>query len=256
MRHTLASALLFCLLLTQNAYSQSLKSFSTEHEKYVKELADYMNASKKKVGKEFVEDDFAPVFISASYSVAMREKVIEMSNKMLKNKKKAYPDMENLLNALIAFPESGKVESDFNEWVDVLTLFVESKKHRKHFASFLGNSATLFRNNIFYSTNAVSWRSSSDQYIFDFDSLPKVIFPKLNLVCHSKGDSSVIYNTKGIYFPTLDRWFGDGGKVTWMRADFDSAKTYCEFDSYKIRTKGSNFIVDSVRFFTTEVIPN
>jgi len=216
----------------------------------MKELADYMNASKKKVGKEFVEDDFVPVFISASYSVAMRDKVIEMSNKMLKNKKKAYPDMENLLNALIAFPESGKVESDFNEWMDVLTLFVESKKHRKHFASFLGNSATLFKNNIFYSTNAVSWRSSSNQYIFDFDSLPKVIFPKLNLVCHSKGDSSVIYNTKGIYFPTLDRWFGDGGKVTWMRADFDSASTYCEFDSYKIRTKGSNFIVDSVRFFT------
>lgn len=250
MRYILASACLLCLLVTQTAYSQSLKSFSTEHEQYMKELADYMNASKKKIGKEFVEDDFIPVFTLGIYSVAMRDKVIEMSNKMLSNKKKAYPDMENLLNALIAFPKSGRIESDFNEWMDVLTLFVESKKHRKHFASFLGNSATLFENNIFYSTNAVSWRSSSNQYMFDFDSLPKVIFPKLNLVCESKGDSSVIYNTQGIYFPTLDRWFGEGGKVTWMRADFDSATTYCEFDNYKIRTKGSSYIVDSVRFHT------
>ena len=38
--------------------------------------------------------------------------------------------------------------------------------------------------------------------------------------------------------------------MTWMRADFDSATTYCEFDNYKIRTKGSSYIVDSVRFYT------
>lgn len=250
MRYILASACLFCFLLTQTAHSQSIKSFSTEHEKYLKEMAEFMNASKKKVGKQFVEEDFVPVFTSATYSIAMRDKVIDMSNKMLNNKKKAYPDFESLLNALIAFPKSGKIESDFNEWMDVLNLFAESKKHKKYFAKFLGNSATLFEDNTFYSTNAVSWRSSSNQYIFDFDSLPKVIFPKLNLVCESKGDSSVIYNTQGIYFPTLDRWFGEGGRVTWERADFDPATTYCEFGDYKIRTKGSNFIIDSVRFHT------
>ena len=76
MRYILASACLLCLLVTQTAYSQSLKSFSTEHEQYMKELSDYMNASRKKVGKEFVEDDFYTSFFTLEiYSVAMRDKV-------------------------------------------------------------------------------------------------------------------------------------------------------------------------------------
>jgi hypothetical protein len=237
------------MLLTGSLAAQSIKSFSDDPEKFCSELSDLMNASKKKEGKDFVDDQFYPVFMSASYSAAMRARVISTANLMLDKKKKAYPDFENYALALISFPKSGKAESGFNQWDDVLRKFLDDAKMKKDFPAFLEGSGTLFAENVFYSTKGLSWGTSNNQYAFEFDSLPKIVFPACNLVCTAKGDSSVILGTQGTFFPTLDRWYGTGGTVTWERADFDPTKTYCEFQNYEIRTKGTSYIIDSVQFY-------
>lgn len=39
----------------------------------------------------------------------------------------------------------------------------------------------------------------------------------MNLISTSKGDSSVIYNTKGYLYPTQQKFYGSGGNVDWTR---------------------------------------
>lgn len=239
--------LLFCGVVLAGQ-SQQLKSFTHNPETFLGELATMMDASKKKIGKKFVEDEFTPAFMSGRFNAQQQERIYAIGDKMLKAKMKSYPHFDNYLRALISFANSTKTEGEFSEWTDLVLKFAEQKRKKADFADFLKNSATLFEDNIFFKTTSVAWRASNANYIFEYDSLPKILFPKLDLVCLAKGDSSVVYGTSGIYFPTLERWEGTGGRVTWERAEFDPEKTYAEFQDYTIRIKGSSYVIDSVLF--------
>ena len=74
MRLKPALVLLFLCVITGGLLAQSRKSFTHEPEAFVKELSDMLNASRKKVGKQFVEDEFGPVFLGLEYSDAMRKR--------------------------------------------------------------------------------------------------------------------------------------------------------------------------------------
>ena len=88
------------------------------------------------------------------------------------------------------------------------------KERRKtNLTSFIENSATLFESNTFYRSPSTAWQASNDRYTFEFDSVPKVVFEQIDLRCLAKNDSSVIYATSGVYFPTQDRFEGHGGRM-------------------------------------------
>lgn len=227
-----------------------VKVFTSDNpEKFIKELSEFMGASKKKEGKDLVEGSLSPVFLGEQFSPQMRMKAIQVANMMLQEKSRAYPDFENLVTAIINYPKSSRDEAFFNEWCLFVLKVIDEKKSRKYLAEILQVSSSLFENNTFYKSGAVEWQSSSRDWKFQFDSIPSVVFPSLDLYCLAKGDSSILLGTSGIFFPTLDRWTGKGGRVTWERAGFSTATTYAEFDKYQIRTKGSSFQIDSVIFY-------
>jgi hypothetical protein len=60
------------LLISMVSFGQRAKSFTHSPEEFLKELAEVMDASKKKIGRKFIEDEFAPVFISGVYSQEMQ----------------------------------------------------------------------------------------------------------------------------------------------------------------------------------------
>lgn len=237
------------LLISMVSFGQRAKSFTHSPEEFLKELAEVMDASKKKIGRKFIEDEFAPVFISGVYSQEMQNIIYSMGDLMLDKKMKAYPEFENYVLALIAFPNTGKSEAFFSQWHSVIQQIAENKKMKKYTPEFLESSAGLFSEKRFFHSKSVDWHTSNSNYEFKFDSVPKIVFPSLDLRGFSKGDSTIIFNTSGVYFPTLERWYGDSGKIDWLRADLDPEKNYCEFDAYNIRIKGASFIVDSVRFY-------
>ncbi|MCB0762837.1 MAG: hypothetical protein KDC12_15025, partial [Flavobacteriales bacterium] len=241
--------LLVLIVLSLGLQAQRLTSFTHSPEPFLKELSDFMNASKQKVGKKFVEDEFTPVFLSANYNPNMQNLVYATCDLLLEKKMKAYPEFESYLRALIAFPNTGKDEAFFTNWHSIIHQIAEDKKMKKYAWDFLESSAGLYENRKFFESQAVAWHTSNDDYRFEFDSLPKIVFPQLNLIGYSKGDSTRIMNTSGTYFPTLERWYGSSGRITWLRAELDPEKNYCEFDDYSIRIKGASFIVDSVRFY-------
>ncbi|MFN8864700.1 MAG: hypothetical protein ACK5W1_10325 [Flavobacteriales bacterium] len=250
MRKSIPILTLFILTSIAALSQQRLSEFNRDPEKFISELTNLFDEQKKGTGKDLIEKQFAPIWIETpAYTQAQQEMIYETLNLMLKNKNKVFPDFDNFIRSLVAFPKARKTDADFLQWQQVVLKMLADKKFKKNVSDFLETSATLFSERSFFQSDAVKWVSSSPGFIFEFDSVPRVVFPALDLKCYSKGDSSVIYATSGAYYPTTQRFIGEKGKVTWQRAGFDPKLTYAEFSNYNIRVQGSTYVIDSVTFY-------
>ena len=237
----------FTFGFAQFSSAQQLKEFTHDNEKYIEELQDFFAMGDPKAAKKLIEETFLPVWNSGHYSPQQKDRVYEISDLMLDKRKKAV-DFENYLYALMSFATSMKPASDFDAFHDGMEKTI-TKLSRKQFTEYLEVCKGLFTNYILFESQAVKWVARYDQYKIEFDSLPKIVFGKLDLKAYSKRDSSVIYGTQGVYYPTTTTWVGKGGKIDWSRAGFDPSKTYADIDEYTVNTTKSQFSIDSVTFY-------
>jgi hypothetical protein len=243
--------LLLMIGFAQIANSQSMKNFTHTQDGYLKEVSDMLIDTDKKVGKPFIEEMFAPSWNSTRFTDRSRKRIYDISDEMLKKRLKVYPEFFGFFYALAMFAQSDHNEASFESWLTIMEQLVKDKKKR-YLTDFIDNSATIFEDNTFYRSPSTAWQSSSSKYTFEYDSIPKVVYNELDLRCLAKNDSSVIYGTKGIYYPTQGRFVGEGGRVTWERAGLDKNETYAIIEgTYEIRVKGSSYTIDSVLFFNS-----
>lgn len=236
----------FTFGFAQLSNAQQLKSFTHDNETYIKELQEFFAQGDPKAAKKLIEETFLPVWNSGHYSTQQKERVYNMSDLMLKERKKAV-DFENYLYALMSFATSMKPASDFEAFHDGMEQTIQ-KLSRKGFTSYLEVCRGLFTEYVLFESPAVKWVAKYDAYKIQFDSLPKIVFGKLDLKAYSKRDSSVIYGTEGVYYPTITKWVGKGGKIDWRRAGFDPNKTYADINNYEVNTTKSQYVIDSVTF--------
>lgn len=242
--------ILLGLASIQLSAQQRIQTFTREDEKFIVELTRLFEDVRKGSGKEFIEKEFKPFWLKSNpYSLRQQQMIFESLDMMLANKNKVFPEFEQYIIALLNFQKSGKSETDFTDWNKVLAKMIADKQNKKYVSNFIESSASLFSSNAFYKSATLSWVSSTNDYKFIFDSIPCIQFNNLDLKCYDRKDSTVIHKTKGTYFFTTDRFIGGSGKVTWERSGLDPNKTYAEFDAYQIKTKGSSYIIDSVRFY-------
>ncbi len=205
---------------------------------------DIMNRMGKKEGSKFKGE-----YNSSTKRLTLDQKktVAETANKMLNKKMKAIPDFSNYLYALMNFEVTNQSNESFKGFqtsIDKLLL-----KPNKYFASFIEICLDLFSENSIYSSASTRWIASNNDYYFDFDSLPKIVFKALDLKCYSKADSTVIYQTKGFLYPTEKKWIGSTGKVTWQRAGFAADQVFVGLRDYKIKLISSEYTADTVVFY-------
>ncbi|MDC0303883.1 hypothetical protein OAL15_02615 [Flavobacteriales bacterium] len=232
--------------ISSTVNAQQLKSFTHDNEKYITELQGFFAQGDSKAAKKLIEETFLPIWNSGHYNPQQKERVYTMSDLMLKKRKKAV-DFENYLYTLMSFAHSMKSASDFDSFHDGMEQTIK-KLSRKGFTSYLVVCRGLFEDYILYESRAVKWVAKFDMYKIQFDSLPKIVFGNLDLKAFSKRDSSIIHNTKGVYYPTLTKWVGKGGTITWERAGFDPSKTYAELGNYVVNATKSSYAIDSVTF--------
>ena len=246
MKKILFLSIPFLLLITNQLHAQQIREFTHDNEKYIEELQEFFAMGDKKYAKELIEETFLPVWNSGHYNSTQKERIYKMSDLMLEKRKKAV-DFENYLYTLMSFATSMKSNNDFEAFHDGMDQTI-NKLSRKQFTEYLEVCRGLFSDYILFESRAVKWVARYDPYKIEFDSLPKIVFGKLDLKSFSKRDSSVIYGTEGVYYPTLTKWVGKGGKLDWSRAGFDANKTYAEIGNYEINTTKSQFSIDSVTF--------
>lgn len=227
-------------------FAQAPRSFTGEAATYLDEMELLLETSNKKASEELLKK-FEPFWLEGKFTPTQQGTIMEMSNFMLKKRLKPFPDFSNYLQALMGFAVSGKDQSTFDNWHNSLEQMLTGTTRR--FSDYLENCAELFAANTLYSSASTRWVAGSSQYKFEFDSVPRVVFPKMDLVCHSKNDSSVIYQIDGYYLPLRKTFIGRGGKLYWTRAGLEPTETFAELRHTVIDVTGTDWVSDSAQFY-------
>ena len=240
-----------CFGVRSNAQTR-ITQFSSDSIQFLEEMTAFMEVSRKKETKVFMKE-FEPVWYGGKFSEEERKAVYNTCNFMLEKKMLPFPDFRDYLFSMMSFIKSGQSIESLRAWQKSLQQIIESKKAKRQFPAYLKFSSALFESNSIYHSSSTIWKSSNTNYRFSFeDNKPILVFSSLNLICLAKKDSSVIYNTKGVYYPLEKIWVGKGGKINWTRAGFNEAEVYAEINNYKINVKSSSYEIDSVTFYNSK----
>ncbi|MCW3070216.1 MAG: hypothetical protein JWO44_106 [Bacteroidetes bacterium] len=240
------------LLSSQKAAAQlnPIKQFSEDPIKFldeVKTMFEATNMDKKEV-KEYMEA-FTLTWNSPEYTGNLKKATYDCFNLMVKRKIRILPEYKSYLNSVMNFAISKQSEDHFLSWQECVNKILNAKI-LKNYSDYLQMSENLFASNTFYKSAVVEYSSSNNKYIFEYDSVPKVIFPSLNLRCYNnQHDSGIVYNTRGIYYPYKGVFIGETGKVNWKRAGLDENTVWAELKKYQVTLKTSGFTADSVTFY-------
>ncbi len=233
-------------LFSITSKAQTPASFPTDSIAFFESMESFLVSSRKE-GKDFMKQ-FQEVWYGGYFSESQRQGVYATTNRMLQKKLRAFPDFRNYLFTVGSFVvDENQTDESFMAWQRILFRLMDQRR-KKDFTDFLEFCNDLFRENAIYYSPSVTWSSSNGDYIFGFDSLPKITFESLDLICYSKGDSMKIFNTKGAYYPTTEQWVGYGGTVNWAKAGLLSDEVYAELSHYSVRTQSYDFTADSVIF--------
>lgn len=233
----------------KKAFSQTPSSFPRDSIAFFETMEAFLVSSRKE-GKDFMKQ-FEVVWYGGYFTERQREGVYTVSNQMLKKKLRAFPDFRNFLFTVGSFVvDENQTEESYASWESILLKLLEDKQ-KKNFTSFLEFCNDLFRENAMYYSASTIWSSSNNDYRFGYDSLPKISFDQLDLVCFAKRDSMKISGTKGAYYPTEKLWVGQGGTVTWKKAGLLEDEVYAELANYRIDTRKYEYTADTVTFYNS-----
>ena len=235
------------ILLVQLASAQKLTQFSSDSVKFIKELHEYFyDFSANKEDAEKYVQNFGKVWKAPEFSSKYKAAVYKTSNSMLQRKLKPYPYFIAYLNAVENFVKSSQGPTTFDNWQACIEKIFTSK-NLKSFGDYLEMSENLFANNTFYKSPTYAYRSIEPNYKFEFDSIPKVIFPAFTMVGASpRGDSIMIENIQGTYYPSWGKFVGKGGKLSWKRTGVGE-DVYADLIKVNLDCKTGGYSSDSAK---------
>ncbi len=239
-----------------SVYGQKIQQFSEDSETFLSELNDlFSTVSVKKSKQECLSmmEVFSNKWNTGVFTTEIKQNSISICNKMLKRRMKAYPHFYHYLASLNGLMDYDHSVESYLAWHRSVDSLVGVKRGTKAFTVLISSSFNLLNGNILYSSKATTWKSSSYDFYFRFDSVPEVVFDEdFTLTCYANKDSSIIFETKGVYYPLRKSWEGQKGKINWNRTGFNPDEVYADFENYKIYLGFSRYSLDSVSFYHKE----
>ncbi len=233
------------------SYSQKLKKFSNTREAFYQEISGMLTSVNSKTYVKRAEDLlelFYPKWMSERFHVEERDEIIYTANIMLQEKMRAYPDFYDFIVALTEISYSLQPKESVIAWLRSLEPLIKERSN-KGFLDYLHISIHIVKDHTLYKTRTMKWRFEKAKYHFKYDSIPLVVFDKLDLICTTRKDSSVIENTKGVFNLNTKIWKGNKGRINWLRVQLDEDKVFADIiGDYLINMKETNYTVDSVSF--------
>ena len=220
------------------------KEFSKEFSVYTEELDRFMNNSNL---REIVNLFFK---LSADLTVLEKERVINISNKMLKKRLRANPHFSSFLSSLILVDNHKNGDKMLPEWLLVVDQIVENTTTKK-LMLFCKFTDGLIKDNVLRSSKVTTWLINNDDYKFHFDENEPIIFfnKPFDLRCTIGTSSYIIEGTKGKYYSVSNNWSGKGGVISWENQGFSKDSVYAVISDYEIDTRKTAIIADSVMFY-------
>lgn len=245
------------LLLSPSLKAQMPQSFSRDSIKYLEQVTKALNHTQhKKESKNFTAT-FPSYWLNPTLTPKQRKHIYEISNLLLKKKARPYPDLYNYMNTLLLFYQQQRTAQDYNNWEKGMQQLIGNPKIKlSTINKYLIQTQLLLGENIIYKSHSTLWKSSNNNFHYNFKNGISIVFDKTTLTCYAQRDSSRIINTRGAYYPQSNLWKGTTGIITWERANNDPKKVFAKFNSYQIDLSHSSFDIDTVTYYNPNFFTN
>jgi hypothetical protein len=250
------SILLSFVIIANLSFGQSnkrLKEFSKDHTTYIEELNTFMLSGSASEDTKKMMKTITKLWKGSTFSTDKKEILVDVSNKMLKARKRA-SHFEALLSAVVSFTEYKDFGTQFNNWSSIVMHLIENEPTSRQL-KFFKYTNDLFTENVIFKNRSLSWYPSKMAFSFSLnDSIPELNFRQpIDLFCVARGDTLRISQTQGVFYPMTGKWKGQGGLVDWKKAGFNLTEVYAELSDYNIALKTPNFKADSVKFYNYNI---
>lgn len=240
--------LVLIIIHTGMARAQKFTQFSTDTTKFTKDLAQYFfdNSANKDQAGDYMRN-FEKLWKENIIAGYFKEVTMNTANAMLSKRMKPYPYFYGYLNTVVNAINAKQSVENFENWQACVDKILLGKSFRG-VQEFFDMSENIFKNNTFYKTPSYSYFSIEPNYVFEYDSMPRVKFDNVTLIgMNPRGDSIAIEESSGTFYPTNGKFVGRGGKVSWERAGLDNG-VFAMIKRYTIDCKTGNYISDSATF--------
>lgn len=169
----------------------------------------------------------------------------DLGNEMIKHKMKRFNFFRHVLATINTFADDkGLASQHFSRWITVSKKVLENQSTGKTavFEQYLKFSRTFWATGNLYdiSKGSHKWRSESRVFTMKYENdRLSIKYDNTNLICYNKGDSLVIKDATGIYYPLEQLWYGSKGRVDWMTEGARDA--YALLKIYKIETRSTAY---------------
>lgn len=239
------------LLIPFISSGQALKPFPEEPEAFREKVAtvfDMIRIPAVMLDCDFVLDSLLAEWDRGAFNADEKFEIIRGSNLLVNRKLITYPDYYRYLYCILELHILDSRHHSVAPWIQGLDRDFSVRSLRQ-VQDLLELYENFFKDRQLSRTGSQTWSFTEESYEYKPDTAAAFVFDKTDLICSSAKDSSVIYNTKGIYYPTYAQWIGDGGKITWQRVGFHPDSVFVTLDSYRLNLKIAEYSIDSVKFF-------
>ena len=235
------------LLLVTLVNAQSIREFTRDTGQYVSELTlftgTYLETSEIPDFQRFMH-----VYDSLSYEQQLE--IIEVSNLMLSRRCRPRPHFIKYQRIMMEFFTEHKTSHGYDEWLEGFTLLLRREDATVvAIDQLLSLSLSLLEDNIFYSTNSITWRVSTPSFQFHTDEKLTVRFEDVVVACYFDTDFIQIKNATGYIDPLELHWYGSRGMVTWERTGMPDSEMNAVLGKYNINLKTPGYTADSAKLY-------
>lgn len=245
--------IVFSIMLT----AQNIDTISTNRDEFVKGLTTLLNDTKR---NELIDltKTFNDNIKKGVYNDAFFNDLVLVSNKMIKLKGKAYPQLSGLLSTYMEMSALNLDKTKWDDWHKVVNQVFDNSKagEAKYILDFLTFSYHLHHKNALYYSNSKSWHFVADKFKLKYiDKGPIVELELCEILGVTKGDTITIHNTLGTFYYNETLWEGLHGAVDWERAGIPKKEVFCTFGAFDINMTTQSYEVDSVIFTYKNYFP-
>lgn len=245
------------------SYGQTpkLETFSENPQEFLKEMRQYMTASKNKklIG---IWEEFENMQKIGRFDEPKLLAIRNTADAMLKKGMSRSPYFTKYLTCLAKSAKDINTDRNVLDWLKVLDGMMADMKTRKFqpYSAFLKFSEPFFEEKkLRASKSGSNWKTLTDKFEWKYqEGEPTVVFPETDLMCFRKKDSIYILKTSGTFYAAQNIWKGTGGKVTWERHGLGEY-VYAEIGDYEFEAKSTLYEVENAKlyypaYFGTKVI--
>lgn len=240
----------FCLMALNASFAQKTKAFPSDSTKFIKKMGAFMNNTSDKKKSKAVMDEFEKMWKKGEFGDLYKEAIYTHTNLMLGKKARPYPHFETYFYVMMAFATSDQSIDNYDIWVEYYSQLLNRRRlSMSTLGRFLKKSRDLISTNSLFKNTTVDWKASSSDFIFEMTAKDlKVIFENIDLTCHAKGDSTVIFGASGSYSFKELVFKGTSGEIGWERSNISRDTIIAQLEHYKINLKKSEYQIDTVLF--------